>query len=430
MTNTIAAKFKQQLMQRFQQSRQLSEDLCQPLETEDYGLQAVAETSPAKWHIAHTSWFYETFLLKPFLNNFKPFHDQYEHLFNSYYNAIGQPFLRPKRGLLSRPTVKQVYQYRQSVTQQVLTLLDQSSFEQREPDEQKTIIDRIELGIQHEKQHQELFLTDLKYNFFQNPLYPAYRQPSAAERFSPQSVIKPDAIKWQSIEAGVYQCGQSSEGFGFDNERPAHNQYLETSQLASRPITNGEYLQFIADKGYANSILWLSDGWSWLQQNNVSHPLYWVELKDGWYEFTLFGLQPLLEHAPVCHINYYEADAFARWAGNRLATEFEWEVYASQRINELNTDFAEPPLHPSINAPDDSGIFHQTWQWTQSSYAQYPGFQPNEGAVGEYNGKFMCNQMVLRGGSCLSPSQHIRHTYRNFFYPTDRWQMSGLRLAK
>lgn len=416
MTEKQAALSKHQIIERFVATRKHSEELCRPLEIEDYGLQAVAETSPAKWHIAHTSWFFETFLLKEFVDNYTVHNEHYEHLFNSYYNAIGQPFLRPKRGLLSRPTVEQVLAYRRAIDDGILKLLQDSSHPQF-----ATVLQRIELGIQHEKQHQELFLTDLKFNFFQNPMLPAY-----LDRTLPTASAQKK--EWVTITEGLTQVGFNDTGFCFDNELPAHTTYINNCQIATWNITNGEYLEFIEDGGYQNPLLWLSDGWSWLNQNRVSLPLYWLKSDHGWQEFTLYGKQPLQLNAPVCHINYFEADAFARWSGHRLPSEFEWECYANRQTNLQSPAIAAEFIHPVQCGQSD--LFNRVWQWTQSSYSQYPGFQPAAGAVGEYNGKFMCNQLVLRGGSCLSPADHIRATYRNFFYPTDRWQMSGIRQAK
>ncbi|WP_144391689.1 ergothioneine biosynthesis protein EgtB [Pleionea sediminis] len=415
MTEQQPALSKQQIIQNFEKSRLDSEALCDPLEIEDYGLQAIAETSPAKWHIAHTSWFYETFILRPYSQSYIPFDDSYEHLFNSYYNTVGQPFLRPKRGLLSRPTVNQIFNYRQHITEKVLNLLDNTHHP-----EYSTILERVTLGIQHEKQHQELFLTDLKYNFFQNPLLPAY-QPIETKPSEKQSQ------SWVSQDEGLVDIGFNETGFCFDNELPCHKVYLEKYDIAKHPVSNEAYLSFVSDRAYKNPLLWLSDGWTWINQNKVQHPLYWLSNKEGWNEFTLSGLQPLDLNAPVCHLNYFEADAFARWAGYRLPTEFEWEHYARKHKNQLVESMSKN-LQPI--ATSSGALFNQIWQWTQSNYTQYPGFKPAAGAIGEYNGKFMCNQFVLRGGSCFSPENHIRISYRNFFYPADRWQMSGIRLAK
>jgi ergothioneine biosynthesis protein EgtB len=396
-------------------SRKATESLCEPLETEDFGLQAIPETSPIKWHIAHTSWFYETFLLQPFALHYRVFNSHYEELFNSYYNAIGHPFARPKRHLLARPTVSEVMTYRQHVTHAMIELLE--SLEQNLNQE---IIQRTELGIQHEKQHQELMLTDLKFNFFQNPLRPVYRDMAL-------SPFNANTLGWITIEEGVYHCGSDGHSFSFDNEQPRHSVYLQASQIASQLVTNAEFLDFILDGGYHNPLLWLSDGWSWRVNNAIESPLYWIKRDNGSFEeYTLAGCYPLDHHAPVCHISFYEADAFARWAGYRLPTEFEWEVTAGQRFT-ADSNLSPCNLHP---APENCPWYGQVWQWTQSSYQPYPGFKPAAGAVGEYNGKFMCNQMVLRGGSCFSPPQHLRPSYRNFFYPADRWQMTGLRLAR
>ncbi|MCO7226789.1 ergothioneine biosynthesis protein EgtB [Pleionea sp. CnH1-48] len=408
---TITAQ-KEVLTLQFTASREYSLSLCENLLVEDFGLQAMPETSPVKWHLAHTSWFYETFLLKPYLENYHCFHPQFEHLFNSYYNGVGQPFLRPKRGLLSRPSVDEIYRYRAHIDEQMLKLLSQ-------PNDRLSSL--VQLGIQHEKQHQELILTDLKYCFFQNPLYPQY-EPTPL----PQSMAM--APTWSNQSATLTTIGHNEESFCFDNETPQHKTYLTDHALADRPVTNGEYLEFINNNGYQNSLLWLSDGWAWLQQQQITHPLYWVQQDDEWFEYTLHGLRPLDMHAPVSHINLYEADAYARWAECRLPTEFEWEHRFASEFKQSNTERCFHPLINTTGTPQNH--YGQVWEWTQSSYQPYPGFKVASGAVGEYNGKFMCNQMVLKGGSCLSPNQHIRASYRNFFYPSDRWQMTGIRLAK
>ncbi|NVJ60427.1 MAG: ergothioneine biosynthesis protein EgtB [Gammaproteobacteria bacterium] len=421
--NTHAALLTiKSLLQSFIASRQYSLDLCKNLEVEDMGLQAVAETSPLKWHLAHTSWFYETFVLKYFVKNFKVFHPAFETLFNSYYNGIGKPFKRPNRGLLSRPTVEDVKHYRKHVDDAVIQLLNE--LEYMAENQTKTLIERVSLGIQHEKQHQELMLTDLKYNFYQNPLLPTYSE--QAPNFSQDSISK-DHLDWHKFNEGLHSFGFSQGSFCFDNEMPSHKIYLPEFAIANRCITNSEYLDFINDGGYQKSEYWLSDGWAWVEQNNISKPLYWWQQDGEWLEYTLYGKQRLTPNRTLCHISFYEADAFARWAGNRLPNEYEWELLAQSQSIETSKERALY-YHPTCEETGD--LFNQVWQWTQSNYAPYPGFKPASGAIGEYNGKFMCNQMVLRGGSCLSPSDHIRSTYRNFFYPADRWQMTGIRLAQ
>ena len=395
------------------QVRQLSEALCAPLALEDYGLQAMAQSSPAKWHLAHTTWFFETFILKRFDRNYQPYHPQFEVLFNSYYNGIGEQYPRAQRGLLSRPAVAEVMNWRQAVTESVLNLLDTP------PAGIEALVD---LGIHHEQQHQELFFTDLKYNFSHNPLYPAYVN-------GPEVLAKAAAqpCSWQTHRGGEVEIGHRGAGFCFDNETPAHPALLQDFVLADSLVSNADYLEFIADGGYQRPELWLADGWATVMEQKWQTPLYWVQSGRQWFEFTLHGLLLLDPQRPVSHVSAYEADAYCRWAGARLPSEYEWEYAARQAP--LTGQFLESGLyHPRSTA---SGELHGTlWQWTSSAYAPYPGYKAPEGAVGEYNGKFMVNQLVLRGGSCVSSANHIRSTYRNFFYPADRWQFTGIRMAK
>lgn len=403
----------------FQQVRAFSEQLCQPLAIEDYGLQAITETSPLKWHLAHTTWFFETFVLKPFLPGYEPSHPGYEQLFNSYYNSLGSPHPRERRHLLSRPTVAEVYRYRHAIDRRILDLLDSS----RCPAQ---ALPRIELGLHHEQQHQELMLTDLKYNFAQNPLLPCY-QPGQ------RPLLHSSELHFTPQPGGTLWIGHDpAHGFGFDNEGPRHQVLVAPFALANRLITNGEYLEFIQDGGYRHPEFWLADGWYQVCIQNWQHPLYWHHQGSEIMEFTLHGLQPLMPELPVTHISYYEADAFARWRNARLCTEFEWEsVAGSVCLPRKPPDLAW--LHPTCAAPASTGtqqLFATAWQWTQSAYAPYPGYRPTAGALGEYNGKFMCNQQVLRGSSCATPVGHSRASYRNFFYPHDRWQFTGLRLAR
>lgn len=409
------------LADEFRRVREQSLTLCQPLEIEDYGLQAMANTSPPKWHLAHTTWFFETFVLRPFFPGWREWNPLFEHLFNSYYNGVGTPFHRPDRGLLSRPTVAEVHRYRRATDEQVMALLDSPEGEHPE------VRRRLEMGLHHEHQHQELLLTDLKYSFHANPLLPAYQRPATAPARRAAS-----PLRWVAFPEGVYHIGADGEDFCFDNERPRHRRFLEPFELASRPVTNGEFLAFMADGGYRRPELWLSDGWDEIQSENRQAPLYWRHTEEGWRHFTLAGEVPVDPEAPVCHLSYYEADACARWADARLPTEAEWETAASGYPvagNLLDSGL----FHPAVNPTPGDGLvqlFGDVWEWTASAYGPYPGFRPAEGAIGEYNGKFMCNQMVLRGGSCVSDAAHIRATYRNFFYPPDRWQFTGLRLAR
>ncbi len=399
------------LSERFKQVRALSEQYCAPLEIEDFGLQAMPETSPAKWHLAHTTWFFETFILKPFVENYSPVNSQYKVLFNSYYNGIGAQRRRDQRGLLSRPTVAEVMNYRRQITECILHLLRQAHPE---------IESLVELGINHEQQHQELFFTDLKYNFSCNPLKPAY-----CEDDCPLSDTPPERGNWLQFAGKEIQIGHTGEGFSFDNETPRHAALLADFELRDTLVSNREYLEFVEDGGYHKPELWLADGWAMAQAQKWQAPLYWDLGQQR--EFTLYGMQPLDMNGPVSHVSVYEADAFARWAGCRLPSEQEWEHAANQQS--IQGQFLESGwLHPTALSPNQ---LHGTlWQWTSSAYAPYPGFQAATGAIGEYNGKFMVNQLVLRGGSCVSSHNHIRTSYRNFFYPPDRWQFTGIRMAK
>ena len=389
--------------------------LCRPLAPDDYGVQPILDASPPKWHLAHTTWFFETFLLRAFVPDYKPFHPAFEVLFNSYYEGIGEQFPRPLRGTLSRPTVAEVMEYRAHVDEAMAKLLDADD---------PMIQDRIELGLHHEQQHQELLVTDLKANLGLNPLKPAYREGGDA---ASHGARKP--IAFAEFPGGVMEVGAHfGDGFRFDNECPRHKVYLDDFALADRLVTNAEYAEFIAAGGYDTPALWLSEGWTWRRENSVEAPMYWRR-DGGWHEYRLDGERPLLDRTPVTHVSYYEADAYARWAGARLATEMEWEVVAAGQPVQGN--FADGGLHPE--AARDGGmaqVFGDCWEWTSSAYGPYPGFRPLGGTLGEYNGKFMSSQMVLRGGSCATPVGHIRLSYRNFFYPKDRWQFTGIRLAK
>jgi ergothioneine biosynthesis protein EgtB len=402
---------------RFRRIRSVTSALCAPLQTEDYVVQSMPDASPAKWHLAHTSWFFEQFLLKPMLKGYRAFHPRYEYLFNSYYQTVGPMHQRPQRGLLTRPTVDEVRRYRAHVDEHMQRLLD------ARPQDDK-VANLTELGLNHEQQHQELLLTDIKHLLSCNPLQPAYR----AEPLPASSTFS-SPIRFIAFDGGVREIGASGKHFCFDNETPRHRALVEPYALADRLVTNGEYLEFIRDGGYRRPEFWLSDGWSTVQSEHWRRPIYWSETCDA--EFTLSGMQALDPARPACHLSYYEADAFARWAGARLPTEAEWEIAASAMpIKGTFLDGSVP--HPRA-AGNESGLkqlFGDVWEWTSSSYSAYPGYRPLSGTLGEYNGKFMCNQLVLRGGSCATPLDHIRPSYRNFFYPQARWQFMGLRLAR
>jgi len=409
----------QQLFTRYQHARKLSRDIVEPLQPEDLVIQSMPDASPIKWHLAHTSWFFETFLLKPFLTGYRPFQSQFEYLFNSYYNHVGPQYLRKNRGLISRPTVTEVQEYRQYVDDNIATLLTRPLSE--------ATLNLLELGINHEQQHQELMLTDIKHAFSFNPLFPAL----ADHQPQPQPIA---ALNWQEYAGGEQMIGYRGTGFHFDNEGPAHPVLLPPFKLATRLITNGELQDFVDDGGYKNPLLWLSDGWAWLQGNAIAQPLYWQQMEGQWHHYTLSGLRPLLQHEPACHLSYYEADAYAQWCGKRLPTECEWEVAAQQQPLD-NSGLHLGRLHPHCGTDTASAqatlqqLYGSCWQWTQSAYSPYPGFKPATGAVGEYNGKFMCNQLVLKGSSCVTPQGHSRASYRNFFPAHAQWQFTGIRMA-
>jgi ergothioneine biosynthesis protein EgtB len=391
--------------------------LCEPLAVEDYGVQPMDDASPPKWHLAHTSWFFETFILKNVLQDYRAFHPLFEHLFNSYYNGVGQPFPRPRRGHLSRPTVAEIEDYRSWVDDHMERLLEGGAAAE--------VLQHTELGLHHEQQHQELLLTDLKYNFGHNPLKPGYRSPRPAA--APQT----SRLTFSSQEGGLIEVGVDvAAGFCFDNETPVHRVYLEPYELADRLVTCEEYLAFMADGGYRTPSLWLSDGWSWVQKTGIEAPLYWSAADDGWREYRLTGEVEVDGNSPVVHVSGYEADAFARWAGCRLPTEAEWEAVAAAETPSGGNFVESERYHPAPAGTDARQLFGDVWEWTSSAYGPYPGYRPLGGVLGEYNGKFMSNQLVLRGGSCATPRSHIRPTYRNFFYPPDRWQFTGIRLAR
>ncbi|HKT32845.1 MAG TPA: ergothioneine biosynthesis protein EgtB [Gammaproteobacteria bacterium] len=399
------------LLDHYRSVRALSVDLCRTLTPEDMTVQSMPDASPAKWHLAHTTWFFEAFILLPHAPGYRPFHPQYAYLFNSYYHGVGRMFPRPERGLLSRPTAADVLGYREHVDEHMLPLLAQRS-------DEPEFAFLVTLGLNHEQQHQELLLTDIKHMLSLNPLKPAWRELRAPPRHQAPK------LEFMARPEGLFQIGHAGKEFAFDNETPRHRVFLRAHTLANRLVTNREYREFVGAGGYAKPELWLSDGWATVQKEGWQRPLYWsAELSA---EFTLGGERELDADAPVCHLSYYEADAFARWAGARLPTEAEWEAFAADQP--LNGNFLDSGLfHPASSA---SHIYGDVWQWTASAYAPYPGYRPLVGTLGEYNGKFMANQLVLRGGSCVTPADHIRASYRNFFYPQQRWQFMGLRLAR
>ena len=418
----------------YRRVRALSLELTAPLEVEDMGVQTMPSVSPPKWHLAHTTWYFETFVLGRFVSGYQPFHAGYDALFNSYYQGVGVPFPRAQRGTLSRPTVAEVRRYRQEVDRRVLGLLDE-----REPSADLRF--RIVLGLNHEQQHQELLVTDLKHILGSNPLHPPYRDPGgrpgapdAAGSAASGSGAPPALLPFTGGRVGL---GHEGSGFSFDNERPRHEVLLRPFALSERLVTNGEFAAFVDDGGYRRPELWLADGWEAVHTERWEGPLYWRTLEGQRAEYTLWGLGPLDPAAPVCHVSYFEADAFARWAGKRLPSEAEWEHAATESLgaggdapaNLLDTGALHPRAAAADGAPSLRQLRGDVWEWTQSPYVPYPGYRPFAGELGEYNGKFMCSQLILRGGSCATPADHLRLTYRNFFYPQERWQLTGIRLA-
>lgn len=376
----------------FQNTRQHTETICKPLEIEDYVIQPTEDVSPPKWHLGHTTWFFEEFILKHHKPNYEIFNEDFAFVFNSYYESLGKRVLRTNRGNLSRPGVAKVYDYRHYVTNEIKELLENEVSEE--------VKQLLEIGIHHEKQHQELLLTDIKYILGNNPLLPLYKKD-----FETNSV-EIDIQKWISVAEGIYAIGHQGKAFHFDNERGRHKVYLQKFEISNRLVTNEEYVEFITDGGYKDFNHWHAEGWDWVKQNNITKPMYWHSIDNVWHYYTLQGLQPIDLQAPATHISYFEAYAYAQWKGNRLPTEFEWEA-AQQQFD-----------------------WGQRWEWTESAYLPYPGYKKASGALGEYNGKFMVNQKVLRGGSVATPTKHTRFTYRNFFPTHTRWQFTGIRLAK
>lgn len=416
------ATARQTLKDRLFETRRLSLELAAPLSAEDMTVQAMDDASPTKWHLAHVTWFFETFVLTKHLDGYKIFDETFNFCFNSYYETQGHRQPRPKRGLLTRPSADRVLAYRAHVDEALERLFGQDALEPGADIERL-----LEIGINHEQQHQELLLTDILSLFAANPLRPAYR--TGQPRFS---VAEPDTMAWVTYEGGIVSIGHDGQGFAWDNEAPRHEVLCQPFALADRLVTNAEWLEFMADGGYTTPALWLADGWALVNREQWRSPLYWEERGHGWFEMTLDGLVPVHRAAPVSHVSYYEADAFARWAGKRLPTEFEWEVAAS-RLPAIGNTLGGRALRPLPASSGADGrprqMFGDVWEWTQSAYLPYPGYRPPAGAIGEYNGKFMVSQHVLRGASCATPDGHSRATYRNFFYPQQRWQFMGLRLA-
>jgi len=410
------------LNSRLSNTRRLSSEIAEPLSDEDQVVQAMDDASPTKWHLGHTTWFFETFVLKQFDEAYAPYDERFAFCFNSYYEAEGERHPRPKRGLLTRPSNREVRGYRAHVDAAL-----QDFFARKDNDVPAKAAELIELGIQHEQQHQELMLTDALSLFSMEPLKPAYREVDSLPQDGPAPVLE-----WIDFDGGIVGVGHSGDGFAYDNERPHHDALLRPFRLATRCVTNGEWLEFMTDGGYETPALWLSDGLAVAREDGWRAPLYWEESAEGWQQMGLHGLQPVEPAAPVVHVSFFEADAFARWAGKRLPSEFEWET-AVRGHPEAGNMLGHGALRPlAAQANGASGLkqmYGDVWEWTQSPYSPYPGFKAAAGALGEYNGKFMCNQFVLKGGSCVTPDGHVRRSYRNFFYPQQRWQFTGLRLA-
>ncbi|WP_276389671.1 ergothioneine biosynthesis protein EgtB [Eudoraea chungangensis] len=380
------------ILDTFLDTRLESEKRCAPLQTEDYVVQPIEDVSPPKWHLGHTTWFFEEFLLQKYSADYIPFNDDFSFVFNSYYESVGKRVIRANRGNLSRPSVAEVYDYRKYVTDKIVDLFSAKT--------SKEMFELLEIGIHHEKQHQELLLTDIKYILGNNPLFPFYKEDWNEDPNSDNSEI------WLSVAEGIYSIGHTGEGFCFDNELGNHQIYLPSYEISNLLVTNADFLEFIQEGGYSSFEYWHAEGWDWLNKNQISAPLYWHNIDGTWHQYTLKGLQLLDPNNPVSHISYYEAFAYAQWRGLRLPTEFEWEV------------------------AQENFKWGDRWEWTESAYLPYPGYKKADGALGEYNGKFMVNQKVLRGGSVATPKEHTRATYRNFFHPKLRWQYTGLRLAR
>ena len=424
----VASRSADSLLADYRRVRSFSEELCRPLAIEDHVIQSMDDVSPAKWHLGHVTWFFETFLLAPELPGYDPFHPRFAFVFNSYYNAVGERHPRARRGLLARPTVAEVLAYRRHVDRNVTALL--AGLSGADADRLAPV---VEIGLHHEQQHQELMVTDIKHVFAVNPLHPVYRPAAGGGNGILKPGSSPSPCGWIACPGGLRWFGHDGEGFAYDNEGPRHQRFLQPYRLADRLVTNAEFLGFIADGGYRRPELWLSDGWDAITRGGWEAPLYWSRDGDDWQQMTLSGMRPVAPAEPVVHVSYFEADAYARWAGARLPTEFEWEAAAAAHAEaDASANHVEELAFHPRPCPSGAGmrqLFGDVWEWTASDYAPYPGYRAAPGALGEYNGKFMCNQYVLRGGSCASPRAHVRATYRNFFPPDKRWQFTGIRLA-
>ncbi len=415
------------LAERLIESRQLSLSLASKLTDEDMVVQAMDDASPAKWHLAHTTWFYESFILQPFVKGYKEFSGDFSYCFNSYYEAKGDRHPRRHRGLLTRPSTKEVLSYRAHVNVHLEKLVEDLS---HNPSDLASVPQLLDVGINHEQQHQELMLTDILALFARQPLRPSY----CTDKMPKSSNVAQHPLSWVPFRGGVTEIGYAGPAFSYDNEGPRHHVLLHPFKLANRCVTNAEWIAFIDDGGYSDPLVWLAEGWDCVQRNQWQAPEYWEKKDDVWCQMTLAGLHRVEGAQPVCHVSYYEADAFARWAGKRLPTEFEWEFACTETGDDATANtLGQGRLSPAPATTTDVDVASQmigdVWEWTSSAYQAYPGYQAAEGALGEYNGKFMCSQYVLRGGSCVTPDGHIRPTYRNFFYPYQRWQFMGLRLA-
>tara|TARA_Y100001934_G_C12369653_1_gene785563 strand:- start:1564 stop:2856 length:1293 start_codon:yes stop_codon:yes gene_type:complete len=420
LENSNSEYDRKRLLHEFKRVRKQTISIIDGLTEEDMTVQSMDDASPTKWHLAHTTWFFETFILEKYKNNYKLFNKAFKQLFNSYYNQIGSQHPRPIRGLLTRPNLNQVMNYRSQIDNAISELITNA-------DKQSNYLGLIELGINHEQQHQELIFTDILHLFSKNPLSPAWKQ---TKTFNDSDV---NSNKWIHFPGNTYSIGHSGDSFGFDHEGPKHKVIIPDFKISNTLVTNGQWLEFIENSGYQRPEFWLSDGWDIKTNNGWTCPEYWCQNDNKWMHMTLCGMESIKPNAPVCHVSYYEADAFARWSGNRLPTEVEWEI-ASQNShssnNTLGSEFYKPlPAAYEDNTDIMTQMFGDVWEFTQSSFSPYPGFKAVNGAIGEYNGKFMSNQMVLRGASCVTPDNHSRKTYRNFFYPFQRWQFTGLRLA-